>query len=205
MKLAFLGDKILSVQGDSVICGINETVENIPKRFYGMSGGSLFSETGEFLGIVVAERRNVTPTQGELHVLLPSIYQELYKPYSIPLDGPGPGFYGEEIPLSFNLRDTSDKLIATIGVKAEAFWSTTHPEHQHGRIGRLTTFEIIIPDIKTHYPINIESLFFWADDSKETRLKAAQEEFKFFLSRMGWFLIDGEGSSKTVLKITPMI
>jgi hypothetical protein len=205
-KLSFLEDIILSVDGNSIISGINEKAENMPKHLYGMSGGGLFAITGEFLGIVVAERRNVTPTRGELDVLLPRAYQELYKPFSIPPDSPGPGFHGEDFTVVIQIHDNFGKLIATIGSNAQTYWSSTNPEHKFGRVGRLLTLEIIIPGIDIHYPINIESMFYnWADDSHETRRKAAQEEFKYLLMRMGWLFSDEGEGSKTVLKIRPMI
>jgi hypothetical protein len=202
--LCFLSDVILNVGRYIVTCGINEKAPNMPKRLDGMSGGGLFAITGDFLGIVISERRNVTPTRGELDVLLPSGYEELYKPFSMSTDGPGPGFYGEDMTVAISIKNGSGKLIATIGSNVEMFWSKTNPEHRYGRVGRLTTLEIVIPGIETHYPINIESLFFWDEDSSEGRLKAAREEFKYLLLRMGWLLKDEEGNSQTVLQINPM-
>lgn len=202
---AYLEDKILSVGDNSIICGINETFKNTPETLSGMSGGGLFSDTGEFLGIVVAERRRVNSFRGELDVLLPHAYQELYKPFSMPPEASKGGFLAEKIPLSLEMYDSSKKLIATVGVWAETFWSKTNPEHKYGRIGRLITLEIIIPGIDTHYPINIESLFSWTDDSDEGRRRAVQEEFKFLLLRMGWLLSGDEGSSQISLTVGPML
>jgi hypothetical protein len=207
-KLVFLGPTVSSVESNSLTCWINEKIEKMPARLNGMSGGGLFSLDGEFLGILTAERRGVSPSQGEFDVLLPSAYEELYKPFETPPDAPKGGFFGEKISMVFQLIESrkNNKLIATVGVMAETLWSITNPEHTHGRIGRLLTLEIVRPGIPTHYPINIESVFFgWDDDSFSTRRKAVQEEFRFLLMRMGWVLKGEAGDSQASIQINPMI
>ncbi len=206
-KITYLADKVRSVLGNTIICGINENELNMPDHLDGMSGAGLYNFKGEFFGIVIAERRKITSSYGEIDVLLPSAYEELYKPFSWPLNGAGCiGSCGEDFNIGLELHDEAGKLIATISSKVQTFWSTTDPENQNGRIGCLRTLQFEIPGLNKYYPINIESIFRnWTDDSFETRKKAAQEELQFLLMRLGWLFSDSGKGPKTVLKITPMI
>lgn len=205
-KFAYLGDKISSIQGNSVSCGINEAIEDIPSQFRGMSGGGLFSAEGDFFGVVIEESRRLTPSRGELHSLLPSAFEELYKPFSMPPDAPKGGYYTEKRSVSLDLlKPDNSGIQATVGVLAELFWSKTDSNHKYGRIGRLITLEFIIPGIDTHYPINIESLFSWSDDTEADRMSAIQDEFKFLLLRMGWLLKDDGGNGQPLLQVHSMV
>lgn len=203
---AYLGDKISSIQGNAVACGINETIKDMPSQFGGMSGGGLFSAEGDFLGVIVEESRRLTQSRGELLSLLPGAFEELYKPYSMPPDVPKGGYYAEERSFVLDLlKPDNSGIQATVGVLAELYWSMTDPNHKYGRIGRLITLEFIIPGIDTHYPINIESLFSWSDDTETGRMSAIQEEFKFLLLRMGWLLKDDGENGQLILQVHPMV
>lgn len=203
---AYLKDKISSIQGNAVVCGINETMKDTPSQFRGMSGGGLFSAEGDFLGVVIEESRCLTPSRGELLSLLPGAFEELYKPFSIPPDAPKGGYYTEKRSVALDLfKPDNSGIQATVGVLAELYWSKTDPNHKYGRIGRLITLEFIIPGIDTHYPINIESLFSWADDTEVDRMDAIQEEFKFLLLRMGWLINGNLENGQSILQVHPMI
>lgn len=201
-NINFLEDRILSINGEKIYCGINEKHPGMPKTLQGLSGGGIYNAKGEFLGIVIAEKRNTEKGLGELEIILPEAFQEIFTSFKIPPDGPGPGFMAEEYPISFTMRNIEGKEFATIEVGAQLFWSKTNPENKFGRVGRLVTFVIKIPQKKTLYPINIESLFFWSEDSPEARLAAAREEVKFFLRRINWEL---QGEDWATIKVKPMV
>ena len=202
----YLKDRISSIQGQTISSVINETIADIPASFRGMSGGGLFSSEGNFLGIVVEESRKLTSSQGELHSLLPCGYSELYKPFAMPAEAPTGGFYVERISVSLDLlKPDNSGIQATVGVLADLYWSRIAPDHQFGRIGRLITLEFVFPGIDTHYPINIESLFTWSDDTDEGRMQAIQEEFKFLLLRMGWLLKNDMENEELTIKVQSMI
>ncbi len=182
-QFAYIVDSVSSIQSNTVTCGINETIEDMPSQFNGMSGGGLFSAGGDFLGIVIEENRY---PRRELYSLLPSAFEELYRPFSMLPDAPKGGYCAEKRSVSLNLLKPDNLGIqATVGVLAELYWSRADPNHRYGRIGRLITLEFIIPGIKTHYPINIESLFSWSDDTEEARMGAIKDEFKFLLFKDG--------------------
>lgn len=202
----YLKDRVSSIQGDRISSGINETIQDIPDSFRGMSGGGLFSSEGRFLGIVIEESRRLTSSHGELHSLLPSGYSELYKPFAMPSETPTGDYYAERRSLSLELiKPDNSGTQAIVGVLADLYWSQTAPEHPSGRIGRLISLEFIFPGIDTHYPINIESMFSWSDDTEEGRMRAIQEEFKFLLLRIGWLLQDDTGGGELSLEVHPMI
>ena len=203
----YIGDKILSVQPTSVVSGINEAVHGIPRSLQGMSGGGLFSESGDFIGVIVGEERNTASKRGALHTLLPNGFPELYRPFSMPLDAPSGGFYGMKRTVSFDMIDpATSKSIATVGVIAEVLKSKTNPTHRFGRFGRLLTLEFIIPGSAVHFPINIESIFFWTDDTDKGIERAIREEFKFLLLRIGWLLRDGRGGDDMgLIQVSPMV
>src|SRR3990172_2815780 len=203
---AYLGDKISSIQGNAVVCGINEAIEGMPSQFRGMSGGGLFSAEGDFLGVVIEESRRLTSSRGELRSLLPIAFEEIYKPFSMPTDAPKRGYYAEKRSVALNLfKPDNSGIQATVGVLAELYWSKTNPNHKYGRIGRLIALEFIIPGIDTHYPINIESLFSWSADTEEARMSALHDEFKFLLLRMGWLLKDEGENGQSILQVHSMI
>jgi hypothetical protein len=203
-QFSFVGDWITSINGHMVTTGINETIGDIPSNFGGMSGGGLFAEDGAFLGILVEERRRITPSRGELYSILPSGFTELYKPFSMPSGAPKGDYYAERRSVALNLlKPDNEDLVATVGVLAELFWSKTDPKHMFGRIGRIISLEFILPGVDTHFPINVESLFTWDEDTEGSRLNAIHEEFKFLLLRIGWLLND-DGESKAI-QVNPMI
>lgn len=205
-RFAYVGDYISSVESDVILCGINETIDGIPSQLGGMSGGGLFSSEGDFLGIVIEESRRLTSSHGELRSLRPSAFVEIYKPFSMPSDAPDGGFYAERRSFSLDmLKPDNSGVLATIGIHAELFWSKTNSEHRYGRIGRLTALEFIFPGIETHYPINIESLFYWDEDTEMARTNAIEDEFKFLLLRMGWLLNYNGENGQPVLKVNPMV
>jgi hypothetical protein len=203
-QFSFVGDWISSINGHMVTTGINETIADMPSNFRGLSGGGLFAEDGSFLGLIVEERRRITPSRGELYSILPSGFTELYKPYSMPPDAPNGGDYAERRSVALNLlKPNNEDLVATIGVLAELFWSKSDPNHKLGRIGRIINLEFILPGVETHFPINVESLFTWDEDTEESRLSAIHDEFKFLLLRIGWLLKD-DGETLE-LQVNPMI
>ncbi|MBI4242809.1 MAG: trypsin-like peptidase domain-containing protein [Planctomycetes bacterium] len=203
-QFAWLEDRISSIQGDIVISGIAEEIEDIPTNFRGMSGGGLFTFDGSFIGVLTGEQRNLKPSRGKLYSILPSGYEELYKPFSMPSDAPQDGYYAERRSVVLELlKPDNSAPTTTVGVLAELFWSKIEPNHKFGRIGRIINLEFIIPDTDTHFPINVESLFTWTEDTEEGRLKALEEEFKFLLLRIGWLLKDDQDILK--LQVNSMV
>ena len=201
---AWVGDRVQSITSTRVVSGINEKLAGIPTSLKGMSGGGLFSEQGEFIGVIVGERRRVASGRGELHSLQPSAFAELYTPFMMPEDAPPGGFYSADRKVAIVIH-TPDGIgtVATVGCLAQCFWSKTNPNHKHGRVGRLVSLEFVIPGIDTRYPINIESMFTWSGETEDDMMNAIQEEFRFLLLRLGWLLSDGpDGQSR--LQINPM-
>lgn len=202
-KFGWLRDRVISLNETSVVCGIDESMERV-ETYEGLSGGGLFSEHGKFLGVIIAERRRIAKTKGELHALRPRCFPELYTPFSFPPDAPKGGYHGRREKLSLNIfKPGGTEILVTVGCLAELMQSKTAPNHRHGRIGRLLTIEFIFPNQEMHYPININSLFTWSDDSEAGHIAAIRDEFKFLLMRMGWLIASSDGDVSTI-QISPM-
>ncbi|MHB2025078.1 MAG: S1 family peptidase [Elusimicrobiota bacterium] len=202
-QFGHLKDRILSLDGHTAICGIDESREKLP-TFEGMSGGGLFSYTGRFLGIITDERRRMTSNYGEVHSLRPSGYEELYKPFKLPGEPPKGGYLGQKRSVAISLKNPDGSVLATVGCLAELLWASQDPTHPHARVGRLLTLEFIYPKGEMHYPINIESLFTWTDDSEEGQMAALRDEFKFLLMRMGWLLSDDNGTGTSAVQVNSL-
>ena len=200
-KFGRLKDRILFIDARSLVCGVDETRETLA-TFEGMSGGGLFSYSGRFLGIITNEQRKITSDRGEVHSLRPGGYEELYKEFKLPGEPPKGGYLGERRSISISLKNSDGSDLATIGCLVEWLWAERDTAHAHARVGRLLMLEYVYPKGEMHYPINIESLFTWTDDSEEGRMAAAREEFRFLLMRMGWLLADDDGTGKSFVQVS---
>lgn len=196
-KIGAFHSRVASLGGNTFVCPINETAESLG-TFEGLSGGGVFSMDGEFAGIVTGERRRISASYGELYSIRPRGFAEIFTPYSFPPDAPKGGYLGQKQSLSLHIKKSDGSILATVGCLAELMWSKTEPAHKHGKIGRLLTIEFIYPDHERHYPVNIESMFYWEDDTEEGRTAAIQSEFKFVLMRMGWLVADSEDGPSTI-------
>lgn len=198
--LGKLFTKITTVSANSFACFVDET-RDVPESLEGMSGGGAFSDDGKFLGIVVSEKRRLTATNGEVHVLTPSGFQELYTPFSFPPEIALGGFHSYMQTLTLKMYSGQSKHVASVAVTAEFYWSKTNPSHRFGRVGKLFLLEFLIPG-KPRYPINIESIFYWDADTDEARAMAMTEEAKYLLLRIGWLMKTEPGN--TTIQVQPM-
>lgn len=196
--LAWLGDRILAIQGNRVVSGIGETLEGIPRTFEGLSGAGLFSDDARFIGVVVEEKRRLSESQGELYSLLPEEFPELYTPFSLSIEAPIGRYQVEHQHVGLTLLNPEGGVLATIRAMAQYVWSRTAADHQHGRIGRLLSLEFIIPGIQTRYPVSMTSTFTWAGNTNADMLNAAEEELKFLLLRMRWLVREGPDGEITL-------
>ena len=183
----FFQTAISRTSSDLVVCSIDERIKGFPTTLRGMSGGSLFTLDGDFVGVLIEERRKLTPVSGELDVLLPGAFTELYTPFQPPPGSPT-DYWGQQAwsPV-FNIVHMNDKKRkAKIQVSAELFWSEKSRASQYGRMGRISFFTFIIPGFKQQYPVNTEALFYWDEDTEAAKLKALHEAIVFLLLRSEW-------------------
>ncbi|MDD2772509.1 MAG: serine protease [Elusimicrobiales bacterium] len=199
-----LNDRVRSRQGHTIVCGINELNETLP-TFAGMSGGGLFSHDGRFLGIIVNECRKITPTHGEIHSLIPSGYAELYREFKLPCNPPKGGYIGMKRSIALRLFNADGSTRATVGCLGEFLLAQKDLTHPYARFGRMLTLEFIFPNGDVHYPVNIESLFTWEEDTEEGMLAALYEEFRFLLMRMGWLVSSEEPDGTSYVQVKPLM
>lgn len=185
-KFLLLADEILETHQSQIVSGIYEPLEVVPKTLAGFSGGGLFLEEGQFLGVITEERRRPGSERGELVTLKPNEFKELYSPPSVPFHLGSSPYIREQQVISMEIKNpTTGGVLATI----RAFVEWISPSAGE-RAGRVACIELDIPEIETHYPINLNSDFHSSGSSDDEADRAMLDELRFLLMRIGFLLAE---------------
>lgn len=149
---------------------VDESNPALPSSFAGMSGGPVFDRAGMLTGVLTAEIRRMSASNGQL-LYTPiaeasSIFDPFVQPDSWPTD-----MCCRQAPFTaqaFYLCKDGQHVDVQVTVRAERWRSAATPEAKGGRVGRICGVKLHSAACPEGVPINVEYVFdYYTDDDDD--------------------------------------